>query len=285
MIVRNIEKFFLNTLLRISILGVSFILLSSIVFRPEKMLPTVVSLVILLACIAAYKLRDKYPTQAVLLLTSITLTVVAYQRLIAPHASVTLAVVMIVGFVISVMLKGRTMWVMHGIAFILLNTVFVYHVSEKVTACITFSILYFVITFATAVLKGSYDGIHYHLRNTNLELQRRANEIAEQNKELHATQAELSSLNQNLEQIVTERTARIKSQNEMLIRYGHINAHHLRGPVARLLGLAAVYKMGSDVQPDQLVEKMIDQANEIDAVVKKINADLESNSLGWESES
>ncbi|WP_339809989.1 hypothetical protein [uncultured Imperialibacter sp.] len=284
MIVRNIEKFFLNTLLRISILGVSFILLSSIVFRPENILPTIVSLIILLACIAAYKLRDKYPTQAVLLLTSTTLLVVAYQRITAPHATITLAVVMIVGFIISVMLKGRTMWVMHGITFILLNTVFVFHVSEKVTACITFSILYFIITFATAVLKGSYDGIHYHLRNTNLELQRRANEIAAQNKELHATQAELSLLNQNLEKIVSERTARIKSQNEMLIRYGHINAHHLRGPVARLLGLAAVYKLGSDMQPDQLVEKMIAQANEIDAVVRKINADLDSNNMGWKSE-
>tara|TARA_R110002012_G_scaffold256400_1_gene436557 strand:+ start:76696 stop:77412 length:717 start_codon:yes stop_codon:yes gene_type:complete len=237
-----------------------------------------------LACIAAYKLRDKYPTQAVLLLTSTTLLVVAYQRITAPHATITLAVVMIVGFIISVMLKGRTMWVMHGITFILLNTVFVFHVSEKVTACITFSILYFIITFATAVLKGSYDGIHYHLRNTNLELQRRANEIAAQNKELHATQAELSLLNQNLEKIVSERTARIKSQNEMLIRYGHINAHHLRGPVARLLGLAAVYKLGSDMQPDQLVEKMIAQANEIDAVVRKINADLDSNNMGWKSE-
>jgi signal transduction histidine kinase len=284
MIVRNIEKFFLNTLLRISILGVSFILLSSIVFRPESMLPTIVSLIILLACIAAYKLRDKYPTQAVLLLTSTTLLVVAYQRITAPHATIALAVVMIVGFIISVMLKGRTMWVMHGITFILLNTVFVFHVSEKVTACITFSILYFIITFATAVLKGSYDGIHYHLRHVNLELKRRADEIDAQNKELHATQAELSSLNQNLEKIVSERTARIKSQNEMLIRYGHINAHHLRGPVARLLGLAAVYKMGSDMQADELVDKMIEQANEIDAVIKRINADLDSNNMGWESE-
>ncbi|MEQ9102682.1 MAG: hypothetical protein RIF36_19360 [Imperialibacter sp.] len=276
---RNIEPFFLNTLLKACVVGVALILAANFFFFPEDTIGVSIALVILLACLVAHHVREKHPTSAVIILTSITLAAVCYQRLMQISPSITLATVIIIGFVFSVMLKGRIMWVMHGIAFIMLNTVFLYHVSDVVTAAINYSILYLIIAYPSGVLKVNYDRIHQHLRHTNNEMKKKAAEIAQQNEELQKTQHDLSILNKNLEQMVGERTAKIKAQNDMLISYSHTNAHHLRGPVARLLGLAAIYKLESGGKIDTLVEKMIEQASEVDAVVKKINADLESKEL------
>lgn len=274
---KNIEKFFLNTILMISISGVLLILVSNIVLYPEDTLSIAISVSILIACIIAYLIRQRYPTVAVLTVTSVALATMSYQRLTVPNTTTTLSVVMIVGFIFSVMLKGRIMWIMHGITFLIVNTIFVLHLPDAVTAAITYSTLYFILCYATAVLKASYDRIHQHLRNRNIELKEKAIEIATQNEKLIDAQNSLSALNQDLEKVVNERTAKIQIQNEILLRYSYANAHHLRGPVARLLGLASIYKLDPNLSPDFFIEKMVDQANEIDAVVKQINSDLELN--------
>ncbi len=282
--VRNIEGFFLNTLLRICIAGVALIIASNLLLFPDDTMTIILASAVLLGCVVAYWIRERRPTTAVVILTSITMAAMCYQRITAPNTTTTLAIVMIVGFVYSVMLKGRIMWIMHGITFITINSVFVYYLPDAITAAITYSILYFVISFATGVFKNSYDRINQHLRLTNEELKAKAIEIASQNEELFKTQESLSLLNKNLEQIVDERTAKIKAQNDMLIKHSYTNAHDLRGPVARLLGLAQVYKLASEQDTRQFVDKMVDQAFEIDEVVKKINTDLGAQGTDNESE-
>jgi signal transduction histidine kinase len=74
---------------------------------------------------------------------------------------------------------------------------------------------------------------------------------------------------------VNERTAKIQSQNEILIKYSYTNAHHLRGPVARLLGLASIYNLETNPDYNFFIRKMADQAKEIDDVIKQINSELE----------
>lgn len=272
---KNIEKFFLNTLLRISILGVVLILVSNILFFPEDILSITTSSSILATCIVCYLIRNRYPDAAVLLLTSVVLAAMIYQRLSSPSTTTTLTVILIVGFIISVMLRGTFFWIMHGIALFILNTVFIYQIHDPVTAAITYSILYLILVYATWVLKFNYDKMHQNLIVSNLELKQKAGEIAVQNEELLRIQDNLKKLNMNLEQIVNERTARIQLQNEILIKYSYTNAHHLRGPVARLIGLAAIYKLEAKPDPDFYISKMVDQAHEIDSVVKQINYDLE----------
>lgn len=272
---KNIEKFFLNTLLRISILGVVLILVSNILFFPEDILSITTSSSILATCIVCYLIRNRYPDAAVLLLTSVVLAAMIYQRLSSPSTTTRLTVILIVGFIISVMLRGTFFWIMHGIALFILNTVFIYQIHDPVTAAITYSILYLILVYATWVLKFNYDKMHQNLIVSNLELKQKAGEIAVQNEELLRIQDNLKKLNMNLEQIVNERTARIQLQNEILIKYSYTNAHHLRGPVARLIGLAAIYKLEAKPDPDFYISKMVDQAHEIDSVVKQINYDLE----------
>jgi len=272
----NIEKFFLNILLRISITGVFLVLVSDALLFPEDTLSILVAATILTACILSYIIREKYPTPAVLIVTSIVLMAMVYQRMVAPYTTTSLSVVLVVGFIFSVMLKGKTMWAMHSIAFLILNTVFALRVDDSVTAAITYSTLYFILTHATWVLKSNYDKMTLGLRNANIELYEKSNEISAQNEELLQIQDHLNLLNSNLEKEVTERTFKIKEQNEMLIKYSYTNAHQLRGPVARLLGLASICKRESNPDYNFFITKMLNEATELDGVIKQINIELES---------
>jgi signal transduction histidine kinase len=283
--IRDIEKFFLDTILMISIGGVLLIIISNLLFFPEDTLSIAISVAMLCAFVIAYILRRNHPTIAVLIATSVALAAMSYQRLKVPYTTTTLAVVMIVGFIFSVMLKGRIMWIMHCIAFIIINTLFVFHLQDAITAAITYSVLYFVLCYATAVLKANYDRILQYLRDSNIQLNEKSKEIETQNEELLQIQDNLNALNTHLEEVVNERTAKIQIQNEILFKYSYRNAHHLRGPVARLLGLASIYKLDATQNADFYVDKMVDQAREIDAVIKQINVDLEVGKVEIKKES
>lgn len=175
-VIINIEKFFLNTLLKIIIAGAFLVLLSNLVLFQEDTLSISNSAAILGACILAYFIRHKYPIPAVIVVTSVSLIAMSYQRLADPTISSTLSIVLITGFIFSVMLKGRIMWGMHAIAFLIINTVFIVGIPDAVTAAITYSILYFILTYAAAVLKSSYDRIHQYLRETNIKSWQRKQE-------------------------------------------------------------------------------------------------------------
>jgi signal transduction histidine kinase len=283
--IRDIEKFFLDTILMISIGGVFLIIVSNLLLFPEDTLSIAISVAMLCAFVVAYILRRRHPTVAVIIVTSVALITMSYQRLTVPNTMTTLSVVMIVGFIFSVMLKGQLMWIMHGIAFIIINTLFVFHLPDAITAAITYSVLYFVLSYATGVLKANYDRILEYLRDSNIQLNEKSKEIETQNEELLQIQDNLNALNTHLEEVVNERTAKIQLQNEILFKYSYRNAHHLRGPVARLLGLASIYKLDATQSADFYVEKMVDQAHEIDAVIKQINVDLEVGKVEIKKES
>ncbi len=211
----NIEKFFLNILLRISILGVLLILASNILLFPKDTLSIFISAIILSACLLSYLIRGAYPAAAVLISTSIVLMAMVYQRMVAPFTTTSLSVVLVVGFIFSVLLKGRIMLLMHGIAFLILNTIFTVNVEDAITAAITYSTLYFILTYATWILKFNYDKMNLNLRNANMELHEKSNEIAAQNEMLLQTQGHLSLLNSSLEKEVNDRTFKIKEQERV----------------------------------------------------------------------
>jgi signal transduction histidine kinase len=148
--------------------------------------------------------------------------------------------------------------------------------NDLITVAITYSILYFILTYATAKLKAGYDKLYRSLEASHKELHQKADEIAAQNEELMQTQDSLNEVNSQLERIIGDRTAKIQAQNEILLKYSYTNAHHLRGPVARLLGLANIYRLDNQMDVNFIISKMEEQANEIDSVVKKINTELES---------
>jgi len=291
MALKNLEQFFLNTLLKISLGGVILVLVTDALFYPTDTTSITIDVVILIACTVAFLMRLRYPVVPVLILTGVILAAMFYQSLLVPaNTTTSLSILLVVGAVYSVLLKGRIMWCMHLLTFMMIQSIFILQylnptlrvskdVNDVITIAVTYSILYFILSYAAAVLKSSYDKIHLFLRQSNQELNTKATEIALQNEKLLQIQENLNALNLHLEQIVNERTAKIQEQNSILLKYSYTNAHHLRGPVARLLGLANLYKLQDPPPAEFIIDMMHTQAQEIDAVIQQINVDLDNHNL------
>lgn len=280
----NIEKFFLINLLRIALAGTSLILITDMVYA-EDSLSITIDAVIFSACIFAFIVRRWSDDAAVVIVTGITLAAMNYQWMLGVNTVTSMAVNLLMGFTFSILLRGKLMWIMHSIAAIsVLTAVYAQKYlisstpptsSELITASITYFVLYFIISYSTAILKQRYDAINKALRQANEDLIVKAAEIAEQHEELLVSHENANELNRNLEKIVVERTAKVHAQNEMLLKYTFTNAHQLRGPVARLLGLISIQKLDANPDNDYYLRNIEVQANEIDNVVKQINAELE----------
>lgn len=287
----HIEKFFLINLLWITLAGTSLILVTDIIYADDT-LSIIIDAVIVSACLLAFLVRRWSYDASVLIITGITLAAMLYQWSNGVNLVTSMAVILLLGFIFSMLLKGMMMWIMHGItcmAVLLVIYVQEFYVSkdivsswgEMATVAITHLVLYFIVSYCTGILKFRYDKITLALRVANEELSTKANEIAAQHEELLQSHESVNELNRNLERLVLERTAKVQAQNEMLLKYTYTNAHHLRGPVARLLGLINIHKLESNPDYNFFFSKMEDQAVEIDSVVKQINSELEGKSGSW----
>ena len=293
--VKKIEKFFLLTVLRISIAGVMLILVTDVIFYPEDVLSIIIDSVILSACVLSYLIRQKHFNISVVLFTSVTLLAMFFQCLVVPiNMSTAFSVILLVGFLFSMLLQGKLLWIMHGIALSGIVALFIYQsvmpslrfasdTGDVISVAITYLVLYGNISYFTAVLKFRYDHLHQYMRKVNIDLQDKTNEIEAQNGELIQIQNNLSEINLNLERMVNDRTEKIREQNEILLKYNYANAHHLRGPVARLLGLVTIYRLEPFPDTEFYLKKLEEQAHEIDSVIKQINLDLQTNDISTPS--
>lgn len=253
------------------------ILVSNVLISPGDVTSIYITGAILLANLVSYVLRHRYPVVSIVIVVLVVLILMAYHRTVFPGGSISLSAVLIIGFIVSILLKGKIMWVMHFLAFLILNTIFIIHAENRITAAIAYSTLYIILTYAAGMLKFNYDRINQRLKDTNIELNKKADEVAHQNSELLQVQGHLNSLNTHLEKIVDERTAKIQEQNKLLIKYSHANAHHLRGPVARMLGLGSIYSLDTTINLDFVIQKMLDEARDIDSVIKRLSTELNND--------
>jgi hypothetical protein len=71
---------------------------------------------------------------------------------------------------------------------------------------------------------------------------------------LNEKQEQVSELNEKLEQKITERTNEMAIMNEKLLHFAFLNAHKIRGPICRLMGIRDILKMTED--PKEILELM-----------------------------
>ena len=101
------------------------------------------------------------------------------------------------------------------------------------------------------------------------------------NKKIAAEQiekinAEIQSVNDNLEHLVQQRSEQIRLQNQQLKEYAFFNAHRVRGPLARILGIIQLIKIEPTLmQSENLLGKLEDASNELDQTIGEINSILE----------
>lgn len=288
---KKLERFFLSMLVKIILMGIGVIFIADLLLYPEDKISLLIDVVILATMLVAFFIQQKAPLTSVLLITCIPLVAMIYQSLIVPlNTTTSLSVILVIGFVFSILLRGRLLWVMHAITYSSIVGIFIIqiinpklsfssNIGEVLSVVITYSILYFIITYSTGVLKFHYDRTHEYLRGANKELHNKAMEIEAQNEELVQIQDNLHEINIELENRVNERTQSLKIKTKKLIKYSYANAHHLRGPVARLLGLVAIQRLDPNPDFTFFFNKIEAQALEIDSVVKHINVELTTGDL------
>jgi hypothetical protein len=286
---KPIEEFFLVALLRIILLGVGVIMVVDFYLTNYRLSRSLfVDLAVLSAVIISYTVyKLGYFKTSVVLIATIIMVAMFTQAILSDSITTTsMAVVMIIGFGYSLLLTGKLRIVMHVVTMCGMTAVFIWQVlhpklygkpdgNDIAVMGITYSILYGIVSYSCRVLKKRYDEIVKDLAVSNTELIKKSSEIEAQNEELIQSQETLYQLNTHLESLVDERTHEVKKQNELLIKYAYSNAHHVRGPVARVLGLIQLSKLENKLDYPFLFEKIEEQTKEIDEVVKSINRELE----------
>jgi light-regulated signal transduction histidine kinase (bacteriophytochrome) len=97
-----------------------------------------------------------------------------------------------------------------------------------------------------------------------------------QNEEISAQSEEILRINENLEEMVQERTRDLERKNKALEDYAFINAHKLRSPVATILGLInLISKTRLDEDRAEINRRLQVTADELDTVVNSITKAIE----------
>ena len=76
--------------------------------------------------------------------------------------------------------------------------------------------------------------------------------------------------NLTLEDSVRMRTMELELQNKQLAEYAFVNSHLLRSPLAKILGIAEIMKYELKDDNNQLINSMMESAEELDVIVKQI---------------
>lgn len=117
------------------------------------------------------------------------------------------------------------------------------------------------------------------LKEQNMQLSLKTEEIASMNGELHSLNQKLIEINDSLEKTVRKRTEELLIQNNQLKEYAFVNSHMLRAPLSSILGLSNLLQMKSENLDDQeLADALFHSTNSLDQIVRKISSTLEDGS-------
>lgn len=95
-------------------------------------------------------------------------------------------------------------------------------------------------------------------------------ELSETNQSLHVLNHKMAGLNDALELKVQERTREIEERNEKLESYAFYNAHKLRGPYCRILGLISLRKI-VEIEEREEIDRLLDTCMlELEQVIREI---------------
>ena len=103
-----------------------------------------------------------------------------------------------------------------------------------------------------------------------------------QQQTLEEKQREITEINESLERKVRARTNDLNMQNKHLTDFAFTNAHHIRGPICRLLGLQNLLTLTDDCQEVLKISDYLSVSiEELDRITRetseKLNALAEEN--------
>lgn len=101
--------------------------------------------------------------------------------------------------------------------------------------------------------------------------------VLKKNQALYLQKEEIEYLKDHLDELVKQRTKEVEEKSLRISAYAYNNAHHLRGPLSRILGLVQSMKLGHfDSKEDHefALYALLKSAEEMDKVVRDINEQL-----------
>jgi signal transduction histidine kinase len=139
---------------------------------------------------------------------------------------------------------------------------------EPIQIAIDFFVITLIMTTFLIFLKKQLVSFRERITHRHHQLQNLAGMLEEQNVKLRLKQEETLSINENLESIVEERVKVIEEKNRQLEEYAFINAHLLRAPLCRILGILDLMEKE---QSGEDLAKVKEKAIDIDHIIRRIN--------------
>ncbi len=136
----------------------------------------------------------------------------------------------------------------------------------------------FAIAIMLLILVGLFFMGQHQLRKSNRALIEQDQKIREQQAKimsqtqaLQASSEAIKKMNQRLQYTVQQRTQELTLKNRQLEEYAFMNAHKLRGPIARLLGLTELISRESNPEESlELMQFVKTEARSLDEIVRSI---------------
>lgn len=131
----------------------------------------------------------------------------------------------------------------------------------------------------TLFLKRSYHQERIVIKRKNQELEEKSQEIHCQNEELQQQQESIQKINLTLEEKVAARTEDLLKKNQQIQAFTFLNAHKLRGSLARAKGLSYLLQNEYDSNQEQadLLSHLQNSLEELDQIIHNINDVLEKD--------
>lgn len=121
------------------------------------------------------------------------------------------------------------------------------------------------------------DELNKDLIKVNKEVKEKNEELLASEEELVASGEELKQINESLNLQVEHRTQALIHQNKKLLEYAFLNAHKVRSPLARILGLVNLigYEIELNGKGKELLRHLNLSANELDDILKEVRINLD----------
>ena len=115
------------------------------------------------------------------------------------------------------------------------------------------------------------------LMAVNGEIQNKNQELKTSEEELMTSQEALQQVNANLNNLVMQRTQILLNQNKALTNHAYTNAHKVRSPLARILGLVHLIHREIELEENgkDLLYHLNLSANELDDILREVRIELD----------
>lgn len=149
-----------------------------------------------------------------------------------------------------------------------------YQEAEKISLVqlsIDYVVLALLITGFSIFMKNRFLFYRRQTSRRYVQLDQVVNRLKKQQLEIVSKQEEIMTINNSLETLVKERAAEIAEKNASLKEYAFINAHLLRSPICRIIGILHLMELEPEKYNAEQTKQMQEVANLIDEEIQKVN--------------